>query len=73
MLIVIKLSQLCHGTVIALRCNTTIKDNQRLNAGCIKHKVEETMMELLEMREENLIDEWADYEDYEYTDDATEL
>lgn len=30
-------------------------------------------MELLEMREENLIDEWADYEDYEYTDDATEL
>jgi hypothetical protein len=31
------------------------------------------MMELLEMREENLIDEWADYEDYEYYDDATEL
>jgi hypothetical protein len=31
------------------------------------------MMELLEMREDNLVDEWADYEDYEYCDDATEL
>ncbi len=30
-------------------------------------------MELLEMREDNLVDEWADYEDYEYCDDATEL
>jgi len=33
----------------------------------------EYIMELLEMRDESLIDEWADYEDYEYIDDATEL
>jgi hypothetical protein len=30
-------------------------------------------MELLEMRDEILIDEWADYEDDDYVDDAIEL
>lgn len=33
----------------------------------------EKMMELLDMRDELLIDEWADYEDYDYADDAVEL
>ena len=30
-------------------------------------------MELLDMRDEALVDEWADYEDYDYVDDAVEL
>ena len=35
--------------------------------------LQEIIMELVEMRDESLIDEWADYEDYDYVDDATEL
>ena len=30
-------------------------------------------MELLEMRDDCLVDEWADYEDSDYADDAVEL
>ena len=34
---------------------------------------QENIMELLDMRDDCLIDEWADYEDYDYADDAVEL
>ena len=36
-------------------------------------KQQENIMELLDMRDDGLIDEWADYEDYDYADDAVEL
>ena len=34
---------------------------------------QENIMELLDIRDDSLIDEWADYEDYDYADDAVEL
>ena len=66
--IVTKLSQCCHGMVIAYRLNKHIKC-----IGLMLINLLEWVMELLEMRDEILIDEWADYEDDDYVDDAIEL
>ena len=68
--IVIKLSYLCHGTVIAYRFNNHVEIS---STTALLNPNLESIMELLEMRDESLIDEWADYEDYDYVDDATEL
>ena len=57
------MSSICHGTVIVNLFNA-----------CTEMTIElENIMELLEMRDDCLVDEWADYEDYDYADDAVEL
>lgn len=57
------MSCICHGTVIANLFNARTEMTIEL----------ESTMELLEMRDDCLVDEWADYEDYDYADDAVEL
>ena len=57
------MSSICHGTVIANLFNVRTEMTIEL----------ENNMELLEMRDDCLVDEWADYEDYDYADDAVEL
>lgn len=57
------MSCICHGTVIANLFNARTEMTIEL----------ENTMELLEMRDDCLVDEWADYEDYDYADDAVEL
>lgn len=74
---VIELSFFCHGTVIALFLNTdtnkglTYPEWYQVSPNLIA--TQELIMELLDMRDESQIDEWADYEDYDYADDAVEL
>ena len=57
------MSSIRHGTVIANLFNVFTYMTIEL----------ESNMELLEMRDDCLVDEWADYEDYDYADDAVEL
>ena len=57
------MSSIRHGTVIANLFNARTEMTIEL----------ENNMELLEMRDDCLVDEWADYEDYDYADDAVEL
>jgi hypothetical protein len=60
---VTKMSSRCHGMVIAIFLNAITEMTTK----------QENIMELLDMRDDCLIDEWADYEDYDYADDAVEL
>ena len=61
---VTKMSSRCHGMVIAIFFNAITE---------MTTKQQENLIELLDMRDDGLIDEWADYEDYDYADDAVEL